>query len=97
MNKDESDLTNQPNPGHNSFVVDECGNQLLIYHARPSAHDRGECGTFNRESLYDPCRHTRVKYVHFAADGTPVLNMAQTDIVSDHCQKVTAVITEAKP
>lgn len=69
------DLVNQSGPGHNSFVIDEKDNLLLVYHARPSAHDEGKCGTYNRESLYDPCRHTRIKYVRFTEDGTPILNM----------------------
>lgn len=68
------DLQNQSGPGHNSFVIDEHGILLLVYHARPSAHDHGACDTYNRESLYDPCRHTRLKRVHFSSDGTPILN-----------------------
>lgn len=72
-----ADLTNQSGPGHNSFVIDENENLLLVYHARPSSHDNGECGTYSRESLYDPCRHTCIKYVHMEADGTILLNITE--------------------
>ncbi len=56
-----ADLEGEAGPGHNSFVTDENGDLLLVYHARPSSHLKKECGTFCEESLYDPCRHTRIK------------------------------------
>ncbi|MGN0447529.1 MAG: family 43 glycosylhydrolase [Acutalibacteraceae bacterium] len=58
-----SDLKNEVGPGHNSFVYDEQGNLLLVYHARPESHLKEECGSFDEESLYDPCRHTRIMYL----------------------------------
>ena len=67
------DLDGESGPGHNSFTVDEDGNLLLIYHARPASHEEGKCGTFSRNSLVDPCRHARVKRVYFTADGKMVL------------------------
>lgn len=69
-----SDLTGESGPGHNSFVTDENGDLLLVYHARPESHMRGECGTYCSESLYDPCRHARIKKVEFDENGVPVLN-----------------------
>lgn len=68
-----ADLTDEAGPGHNSFVVDEDGELLLVYHARPESHLKGECGTFCSESLYDPCRHARIKKVRFDEKGVPVL------------------------
>lgn len=67
------DLTGEAGPGHNSFVVDENGNQLIVYHARPSSHFEKNCGTYFDEPLYDPCRHARVKLVTFDKKGVPNL------------------------
>ncbi len=68
-----ADLTGEAGPGHNSFVYDEKGNLLLIYHARPESHLKGECGTYCSESLYDPCRHARIRRVMFNSEGEPEL------------------------
>lgn len=68
-----SDLVGESGPGHNSFVTDESGKLLLVYHARPESHLRCECGTFFEESLYDPCRHARIREVKFDKNGVPVL------------------------
>lgn len=67
-----ADLTDEAGPGHNCFIRDENGELLLVYHARPSSHLMKECGTFFEESLYDPCRHTRIKKVCFNENGIPV-------------------------
>lgn len=67
------DLVGEAGPGHNSFVTDENGKLLLVYHARPESHLKGECRTYCSESLYDPCRHTRIREVKFDNSGVPVL------------------------
>lgn len=67
------DLEGEAGPGHNSFVTDENGDLLLVYHSRPASHLEGKCGTYMEESLYDPCRHARIKKVHFNEKGEPVL------------------------
>ena len=67
------DLTGEVGPGHNSFVCDEEGSLLLVYHARPESHLTKECGTYDDESLYDPCRHARIRYVSFDEKGFPVV------------------------
>lgn len=59
------DLKDAAGPGHNSFVTDEDGDLLLVYHARPSSHLEKNCGTYCEESLYDPCRHTRIRKMKF--------------------------------
>ena len=51
-------------PGHNSFVVDEHGRDLLVYHGRDYREIKGD-------PLFDPNRHARVQPIHYRADGTP--------------------------
>lgn len=67
------DLIDQAGPGHNSFVVDENGDLLIVYHARPFSHFDKNCGSYCDEPLYDPCRHARIKKVNFDENGTPIL------------------------
>ncbi len=67
------DLTDEVGPGHNSFVIDERGKLLLVYHSRPCSHLEEKCGTFCNEVLYDPCRHARIKEVKFDGYDFPVL------------------------
>ena len=67
------DLIDEAGPGHNSFVVDENGKLLLVYHARPSSHAEKKCGTFCNEVLYDPCRHARIKEISFDEKGFPLI------------------------
>lgn len=67
------DLTGEVGPGHNSFVVDENGKQLMVYHARPASHLTKECGTYCDETLYDPCRHARIKEITFDQNNMPVI------------------------
>lgn len=67
------DLTGESGPGHNSFVYDEKGRLLLVYHARPEAHLHKSCGSYCDESLYDPCRHARIKFVTFDEENMPII------------------------
>lgn len=67
------DLVDEAGPGHNSFVVDENGDLLIVYHARPHSHFEKNCGTYCDEPLYDPCRHARIRKVRFDENGTPIL------------------------
>ena len=75
------DVNGEEGPGHNSFTVDKDGNTIFVYHARPTSHNYQRCGwngsssTYNGSPLNDPCRHARLKRVHWAADGTPILKM----------------------
>ena len=52
-------------PGHNSFTVDEEGNDLLVFHARPYPG-------FHGTALSDPNRHCFLRPVRYAQDGTPL-------------------------
>lgn len=71
---------------------DRISNLLLVYHARPIKHLRKDCGSYANDSLYDPCRHARVKYVYISKDGIPILNMARSQIISKLCENITAGI-----
>ena len=83
-------LQGESGPGHNSFVTDEHGDLLIVYHARPSTHAYQACGTYNKDPLYDPCRHTHIRRVLFDADGAPVIDRsAAAELTSD---TVTATI-----
>lgn len=83
-----SDLVGQSGPGHNSFTTDDNGNTVIVYHARPESHLHGKCGSICDDSLYDPCRHARIKRVYFSKDGTPVINMKDSDWVKDELSAV---------
>lgn len=67
------DLQGESGPGHNSFVYDEKGRLLLVYHARPEEHLHKKCGTYCDESLYDPCRHARIRFVTFDENNMPII------------------------
>lgn len=71
-----SDVPGEYGPGHNSFTVDKDGNAVFVYHARSEECYKDQCEWANASSLYDPCRHARVKRVHWSADGMPILNMS---------------------
>lgn len=95
------DFENQCGPGHNSFTVDENGNPVIVYHARP-VYECSNGGNFEGatgscdwpgNSLLDPCRHARVKSVNFAADGTPILNMTPEEELKAENKTVTVKIT----
>jgi len=71
------DFNNQQvGPGHNSFTLDENGNPVIVYHARPA---QSEWIPGANGGLDDPSRHARVKTVHFAADGSAVLNQTREE------------------
>jgi len=88
-----SDLNGESGPGHNSFVQDENGNWLIVYHARPSSHDSKSCGTYAADPLYDPCRHTQIRPVYFGADGEPNIAMRTENLLSPQNHTVTAYVT----
>lgn len=87
-----SDLDGESGPGHNSFVTDENGNLLIVYHARPSAHDSKTCGTYASDPLYDPCRHTRIRQVYIDADGVPNIALKPNELLSQQNRTVTATV-----
>ena len=54
-------------PGHNSFTVDEEGDDLLVFHARPYPG-------FHGDALSDPNRHCFLRKVRYDEKGLPVLS-----------------------
>jgi GH43 family beta-xylosidase len=54
-------------PGHNSFTVDEDGNDIMVYHARTEAKIEGD-------PLYNPNRHAQLMQVRWSAEGTPIFS-----------------------
>ncbi len=54
-------------PGHNSFTVDEDGNDVLVYHARKETEIKGD-------PLYNPNRHAMLMKIKWDADGRPVFS-----------------------
>lgn len=52
-------------PGHNSFTVDEEGNDILVYHARTEKEIEGD-------PLYNPNRHTMLMKVEWDENNRPV-------------------------
>jgi GH43 family beta-xylosidase len=59
-----SDETEEYGPGHNSFTVDEAGNDVIVYHARSYREIAGH-------PLHEPNRHTRVRRVAWSPEGWP--------------------------
>lgn len=89
------DVDGEEGPGHNSFTVDQDGNAIFVYHARPTSHNYKKCGNYNSEALNDPCRHARLKRVHWAADGTPILRMVYADELLEENSTVTLKVKVA--
>ena len=73
-------------PGHNSYVTDEDGNLINVFHARP-----GDGSSFQRDAF--------LRVVHFGADGSPILDMEEEVEVLPENRKVsmTITVTERKP
>ncbi|MFC3689311.1 immunoglobulin-like domain-containing protein [Aquipuribacter hungaricus] len=84
----------QMGPGHNSFTLDEDGNPVIVYHARPP---RAEWPAGADGGLNDPSRHARVKTVHFAADGLAVLNQTREEELAPRFRTVTTTVTVVGP
>ncbi len=54
-------------PGHNSFTVDEDGNDIMVYHARKESVIEGD-------PLYNPNRHAMLMKVRWDENGRPVFS-----------------------
>lgn len=52
-------------PGHNSFTVDDDGNDICVYHARGDEEIDGD-------PLYNPNRHARLMKIRWDENGAPV-------------------------
>lgn len=69
-----SDLIGEYGPGHNSFVKDENGDWVFVYHSRSEECYKGQCGYGSEDPLYDPCRSARIRRVKWDENGMPILN-----------------------
>lgn len=69
-----NDLIGEYGPGHNSFVKDENGEWVFVYHSRDEKCFKGECGYGDQDPLYDPCRSARKRKVLWDKNGFPILN-----------------------
>lgn len=92
-----ADVPGEYGPGHNSFTVDEDGNDIFVYHARGQKCYDKQCDWAKDGSLYDPCRDARLKRVHWAADGTPILKMSYEEELAEENRTVTATINVRVP
>ena len=54
-------------PGHNSFTVDEEGNDIMVYHARKEKEIVGD-------PLYNPNRHTMLMKIAWDSQGKPIFS-----------------------
>ena len=54
---------------------------------------RDQCNWANQGPLYDPCRDARLKRVHWAADGTPILKMTYGQELAEEFRTITAQVT----
>ena len=61
------DNNGEKGPGHSAFTIDEFGNEIFIYHFFDDGYNK---------------RSARTRKLHWAADGTPVLNMSKDDELS---------------
>ena len=69
-------------PGHNSYVVDEDGNLINVFHARD---DRGR---FQRDTF--------LRIVHFGVDGAPILDMTEENEILPENKNVTMTVKVVK-
>ena len=88
-----ADVPGEYGPGHNSFTVDAGGNPVFVYHARSEECYNNQCQWANSNSLYDPCRHARVKNVHWTEDGLPILKMSAEEECPTEMRSVSIKVT----
>lgn len=87
------DVPGEYGPGHNSFTVDTDGNPVFVYHARSEECYQNQCAYATSDPLYDPCRHARVKNVHWSRDGLPILNTSAAAELPEAAKTVTIKVT----
>ena len=83
-----ADVPGEYGPGHNSFTVDSEGNPVFVYHARSEECYNNQCEWASSDSLYDPCRHARVKNVHWNEEGLPILKMSKEEEIPEAIKNV---------
>lgn len=73
-------LTYEQGPGHGAFTTDEDGNTLYVYHSWG-------------DGVGGNGRDARVRRVHWAADGRPILDMTADEEVASANREVRMVVT----
>lgn len=66
-------------PGHNSYVTDEYGSLINVFHGRP-----GNGNAFQRDAF--------LRIVHFGADGAPILSMEEEYEILPQNKEVTLTV-----
>jgi hypothetical protein len=85
----------QAGPGHNSFAIDDAGNLVLAYHARPYPEQHTGPGA---GGLFDPDRNTWFKSVNVRANGMLDLSLGRDQEVAPANRTVTVeVVVVAAP
>lgn len=86
--------TGHGGPGHNSFAIDESGNLVLAYHARPypEQHAGPAAG-----GLFDPDRNTWFKAVNVRANGMLDLSINSEQEVAPEHRTVTVRVVVKQP
>lgn len=67
-------------PGHNSYVTDEDGNLVNVFHGRP-----GDGNAFQRDTF--------LRIVHFGADGSPILDLEEEFEILPENKAVKMIVT----
>lgn len=82
--------------GHNSFAIDDTGNLVLAYHARPYPEQHGGNGA---GGLFDPDRNSWFKAVNVRANGMLDLSLSSEQEVApeNRTVRLTVVVREATP
>ncbi|MDA1361094.1 family 43 glycosylhydrolase [Glycomyces luteolus] len=74
----EGPIANNWGPGHNAYVLDDDGNLLNVFHAKPTATGARTAG---------------VRMVYFRTDGTPILDMTDAEWLAEANRTVTMTVT----
>ncbi|MEU5870782.1 family 43 glycosylhydrolase [Glycomyces sp. NPDC047369] len=74
----EGPIADNWGPGHNAYVLDDDGNLLNVFHAKPTASGARTAG---------------VRMVYFRADGTPILDMTDAEWLAEANRTVTLTVT----
>jgi GH43 family beta-xylosidase len=85
----------QAGAGHNSFAIDDAGNLVLAYHARPypEQHTGGAAG-----GLFDPDRNSWFKSVNVRANGMLDLSLnSEQEVAPDNRTVQVAVVVAPSP
>ena len=76
-----ADVPGEYGPGHNSFTKDEAGRDIFVYHARSEECYEGRCAYSGQDPLFDPCRHARIKAVHWGDGDLPILKLTEEQFI----------------